>query len=311
VVWLARRFPLDAGHRLRHLGIHIFGALTFALLRFGAMSAIRPVIVGAEPGAPINWWLSAQNRFLWDLDWCLMVYAAIVCVSHAFGYYHEAGARQLDAARLETRLVEARLKTLESELHPHFLFNTLHAISTLVHRDRDAADRMISRLSDLLRITFDRSGAATVALKEEIDFLRKYIDIEQIRFQDRLRVTMEIDPDTLDAEVPRMIMQPLVENALMHGLERPGHSSAIHIAAGREDDRLWLQVRDSGSGPRELTQTTVRTGTGLANTRGRLDLLYPGRHRVRLTREDGGQMVRIDIPFAPVRDSGGPLRAVS
>ena len=310
VVWLARRFPLDAGHRLRHLGIHVAGALTFALARFGAMTGARMLILGADYGTAMNW-VSAQNRFLVDLDLCLMLYAAIVGVSHAFGYYHEAGQRQVDAARLQTHLIDARLKTLESELHPHFLFNTLHAISTLVHRDRDAADRMISRLSDLLRITFDRSGAPTVSLKEEMDFLQKYIDIEQIRFQDRLRVRIDVDPETLDAEVPRMIMQPLVENALTHGLAQPGEAGEIHVTAGREDDRLWLQVRDNGRSTGGQSMPNVRTGIGLSNTRGRLELLYPGRHRLRFTRTDAGLTVRLDIPFSLVHDSGGPLRTVS
>ena len=156
-----------------------------------------------------------------QLDWSLMVYAVIVGVSHAVAYYHEAQERKLKAAHLETRLIEARLKTLEAELHPHFLFNTLHAISTLVHRDPESADRMISRLSDLLRITFDRSGEPKVSLKEEMDFLQKYLDIEQTRFQDRLTVHVNVEPDALDGEVPRMILQPLVENAIKHGIARP------------------------------------------------------------------------------------------
>ena len=148
-----------------------------------------------------------------------MTYAAIVgtqlraratIVSHRRA---RSGPRNLEA-----RLAEARLKTLEAELHPHFLFNTLHAISTLVHSQPESADRMISRLSDLLRITFARSGAARVPLQEELEFLQKYLEIEQTRFQDRLTVSYEIDPDTLDAEVPRLILQPLVENAIKHGI---------------------------------------------------------------------------------------------
>ena len=143
--------------------------------------------------------------------------------------------------------MEARLKTLEAELHPHFLFNTLHAISTLVHTDPEAADRMISRLSDLLRLTFDRSGAAGVPLKEELEFLQKYLEIEQIRFQDRLTVNFDIDPDTLDTDVPRMILQPLVENAIKHGIapaERPGPGADLGEEAGGQGlDRSARQWR--------------------------------------------------------------------
>ena len=173
-----------------------------------------------------------------------MVYAAIVGVSHAIAYYYETQERKLKEAQLETRLMEAQLKTLQAQLHPHFLFNTLHAISTLVHRDPEAADRMISRLSDLLRITFDRSGDAKITLKEEIEFLQKYLDIEQTRFPDRLVVRVEIDPDVLDAEVPQ-------HDSAAAGRERDQarHRAAAPIAgtcrssAGRIDDTLWMEVR--------------------------------------------------------------------
>ncbi len=153
-------------------------------------------------------------------------------------YYHSLRREKLKEAQLETRLMEARLKTLEAELHPHFLFNTLHAISALLHRDPEDADRMISRLSDLLRITLDRSGAATIPLKDEIEFLQKYLDIERTRFQDRLTVRVQIDPDALDAEVPRMILQPLAENALKHGI-------ASRVGAGTVADRCRTQRRPS------------------------------------------------------------------
>src|SRR4029078_2028087 len=180
-------------------------------------------------------------------------------------YYHESQERKLKAAQLETKLVEARLKTLEAELHPHFLFNTLHAISTLVHRDPESADRMISRLSDLLRITFDRTGEPKVSLKEEIDFLQKYLDIEQTRFQDRLTVHVKVDPDALDGEVPRMILQPLVENAIKHGIAGRHGGNQIHVAAGREGDRLWMQVRDNGGGLQVRPLKALRNGRRFAN----------------------------------------------
>ena len=147
---------------------------------------------GGKPAAGVAWSdLHAAPPASRISTASLMVYAAIVGVSHAIAYYHESQERKLKSAQLETRLIEARLKTLEAELHPHFLFNTLHAISTLVHRDPESADRMISRLSDLLRITFDRTGEPKVSLKDEIDFLQKYLDIEQTRFQDRLTVQRE------------------------------------------------------------------------------------------------------------------------
>jgi signal transduction histidine kinase len=313
VVWLARRFPLDAGNRLRHLAVHAAAALLFALVRFAGLTGVKLLLYSGEINSPaVSWWVYAQREFLWQLDWCLMVYAAIVGTSHALAYYHESQARKLKEAQLETRLVEARLKTLEAELHPHFLFNTLHAISTLVHRDPESADRMISRLSDLLRITFDRSGDATVSLKEEIEFLQKYLDIEQTRFQDRLTVSVDVDPEVLDADVPRMILQPLVENAMKHGIAQSAGSGHVHISAAREDDRLWMQVRDNG-GALQARLNKLRTGMGLSNTRARLEVLYPRRHRLDFAELDGGLAVRVEIPFHRAGDTaaGTSARAAS
>jgi len=298
VVAVTRRFRLDGEHRLRALGVHAVAALTFAVVRFIGMLGVR-FLLWSNGGKPewVGAWTFLQRQFLLDLDWCLMVYAGIVAVSHAIAYYSDSQERKVKEARLETRLIEARLNALQAELHPHFLFNTLHAISTLIHRDPEAADRMISRLSDLLRITFDRSGEAKVTLKEEIEFLQKYLDIEQTRFPDRLTVRVEIDPDTLDAEVPRMILQPLVENAIKHGIAPRTDRGHVQIVAGRQEDTLWMEVRDNGGGLHGGTLTKLRTGVGLSNTRARLQCLYAGQHRLEFSDRHGGLAVRVEIPF--------------
>jgi len=307
IVWMARRFPFDTGHKIRALSAHGGGALTFAFVHFVGMTSIR-FLLWSDGGkySSVPWSRYLQNRFLEQLDWSLMVYAVIVGVSHAVAFYHESQERKLKAAQLETRLVEARLKTLEAELHPHFLFNTLHAISTLVHRDPDAADRMISRLSDLLRITFDRTGEPKVSLKEEIDFLQKYLDIEQTRFQDRLTVHVNVEPDALDGEVPRMILQPIVENAIKHGIAGRHGGNQIQITAGRDGDRLWMQVRDNGGGLQVRTLQALRTGVGLSNTRARLDCLYGRHYRLEFSDKHGGLSVLIAIPFQRVAPAGQP-----
>ncbi len=213
------------------------------------MMAVRVTLWPNAGKVPTVAWTSfIQRLYLTNLDWALMTYTSIIGLSYALAYYRESQERSLRAAHLETRLVEARLRTLEAELHPHFLFNTLHAISTLVHSNPDAADRMISRLSDLLRLTFDRSGEPGVSLQEELAFLQKYLEIEQTRFQDRLTVRFNIDPETLDAEVPRMILQPLVENAIKHGVSpRAGHG-LIQISAERRNGSLSIEVADNGVG---------------------------------------------------------------
>jgi len=304
VVWASRRFPFDSGHRLRALLAHAIGALTFAAACFVGMIGVRFLIWengGKWIGA--TWAQFFQRHIFEQLDWSLMVYAVIVGVSHAVAFYHESQGRKLKAAQLETRLVEARLKTLEAELHPHFLFNTLHAISTLVHRDPESADRMISRLSDLLRITFDRSGEPKVSLKEEIEFLQKYLDIEQTRFQDRLSVSVAIDPDAFDGEVPRMILQPIVENAIKHGIAGRHGGDHVQISAGlsrasdSESIRLWMSVHDNGGGLQVRTLRALRTGVGLSNTRARLDCLYGRLYRLEFSDKDGGLSVLIEIPF--------------
>jgi two-component system, LytTR family, sensor kinase len=311
VVWAARRFPLDTGHKWRAVAAHTAGAFTFAAAHFLGLMSVRLLLwpdAGKWSGA--TWAQFIQRRIFDQLDWSLMVYAVIVGVSHAVAYYHEIQERKLKAAHLETRLMEARLKTLEAELHPHFLFNTLHAISTLVHRDPESADRMISRLSDLLRITFDRSGEPRVSLKEEMDFLQKYLDIEQTRFQDRLTVHVDVEAEALDGEVPRMILQPLVENAIKHGIAGRGGGDHVRISAGRDRDRLWMQVRDNGAGLQVRTLKALRTGVGLSNTRARLECLYGRHYRLEFSDKHGGLSVLIEIPFQRVPAAGGSPAAV-
>jgi two-component system LytT family sensor kinase len=307
IVWAARRFPLDTGRRVRALAVHTGGALLFSCAHLTGLLGVRFLLWtngGKNPNA--TWAQYFQRRSFEQLDWSLMVYAVIVGVSHAVAYYHELQERKLKAAQLETRLIEARLKTLEAELHPHFLFNTLHAISTLVHRDPESADRMISRLSDLLRITFDRSGEPKVSLKEEMDFLQKYLDIEQTRFQDRLTVHVNVEPEAFDGEVPRMILQPLVENAIKHGIAGRSGGDNVQITAGREGDRLWMQVRDNGAGLQVGTLKALRTGVGLSNTRARLDCLYGRHYRLEFSDKHGGLSVLIEIPFQRVTVAGPP-----
>ena len=295
---LAARVRLDSEKWLPALAMHALAALMFSLLHTAFMLAVRGLLwpdLRLMPAAEaLNF---AQSTYLRNLDWTLVTYAAVVGLSCALDYYREAQARRLNAAHLETRLMEARLKTLEAELHPHFLFNTLHAISTLVHTDPEAADRMISRLSDLLRLTFDRSGAAGVPLTEELEFLQKYLEIEQIRFQDRLAVRFDIEAEALDVEVPRMILQPLVENAIKHGVAPKSGQGLVQISARRTDQHIWIEVRDNGVGLTSKARARFTSGVGLSNTRARLDCLYGSKHRLDFTEADGGLAVQLSIPL--------------
>ena len=279
---------------------HTLLALCFSLTHCAGMIAVHYGIylTSFEGKAPAMWWVSfAQRVFLQNLDWSLMVYTTVVGLSYALTYYREAQTRAIKEAQLETRLVEARLRTLEAELHPHFLFNTLHAISSLVHTNPDAADRMISRLSDLLRITFDRSGSPGISLQEELEFLQKYLEIEQTRFHDRLTVRFDIDPDTLDAEVPRLILQPLVENAIKHGVSPKPGDGLVQIQSRRHGDKLWVEVSDNGVGLSAGARARLRSGVGLSNTRDRLDVMYGPAHSIEFSDGSKGLAVRLEIPF--------------
>jgi two-component system, LytTR family, sensor kinase len=294
---MAARFRLDSDRWLRAIAIHAGAAVAFSIIHVAAMLAVRVVLWPDMLQMPAARWVSyAQDQYLRNLDWSLVTYALVVGLSYALGYYRESQARALKEAYLESSLMEARLKTLEAELHPHFLFNTLHAISTLVHTDPESADRMISRLSDLLRLTFDRSGAAGVPLKEELEFLQKYLEIEQIRFQDRLSVKFDIDPETLDTEVPRMILQPLVENAIKHGIGPRSGQGLVQISARKQDDKIWIEVRDNGVGLSRNARVRFNNGVGLSNTRARLECLYGAEQRLDFAEGDSGLSVQMLIP---------------
>ncbi len=296
---IARRFPLDAPGWPRALAVHALTAIGFSIVHLGAMIGMRAILWPGRmfPGYGGSWTSAVQRIYLMNLDWALMTYSAIVGASYALGYYRESRARAIRAANLETRLVQARLKTLEAELHPHFLFNTLHAISTLVHTQPEAADRMISRLSDLLRITFSRSDAACVSLHEELEFLQKYLEIEQTRFQDRLTVEYDIDPDTLDAEVPRLILQPLVENAIKHGVSLQIGPGIVSVGSRRDNERLCLTVRDNGVGLTGATRARLHGGVGLSNTRDRLKCLYGADQSLDFLESAPGLTVEMRLPF--------------
>ncbi len=223
------------------------------------------------------------------------VYWALVSIVNALRYYRSAEERGRRAALLEARLADAKLQALRMQLHPHFLFNTLNAISTLVHKDPDAADEMIVNLSELLRVALDTTEQE-ITLRREFDFLDRYLEIQQVRYGDRLRVEKEIDASALDGLVPTFILQPLVENALRHGIEPEASAGVIALSARREGPDLRLTVRNTGVPGRQPGRE--QQGIGIANTRGRLQALYGDRARLTLSSSsDGGFSAELLIPF--------------
>lgn len=295
ISWLARRFAIERRSWLRSLLVHLPASLFFSILKmvieFQALRQLDPP--------------SAQRYPVLQFPSTLFTYWAILGAIYAFDYYRKFRAHELKASQLEARLAQAQLQALKMQLHPHFLFNTLHAISSLMHRDVEAADRMLARLSDLLRLTLESAGAQEVTLRQELEFLDRYLEIEQMRFRDRLRVKQEIAPETLDARVPNFILQPLVENAIRHGIAPHAAPGLIEILASRRGDQLELQVRDNGAGLPDGNHAPLKEGIGLANTRARLEQLYGTDHHFELSNAaTGGLLVRILIPFQAEPDKG-------
>ncbi len=290
---LARRFSLGDKQWSLNLITHLAASALFSI---GWMALRALVEVGlTRGGAAAVTFLAAFNRALvTTFFYNLLIYWVIISVGYAFDYYRKFNERELRAAELEKRLTEARLQALQMQLNPHFLFNTLHAISSLMHIDVEAADRMLARLSDLLRHALESTDTQEVPLREELDFLARYAEIEQTRFGDRLKIEMKIAPDTLDALVPNLVLQPLLENAVRHGIEPHARAGRIEISARREGNSLRLEVRDNGGG----LEGKVVEGIGLANTRARLKQLYGARQSFVLANgADSGVVVSVILPF--------------
>jgi two-component system LytT family sensor kinase len=297
MIWLARRYRFERHTWRRAAVVHLMGVIAFTFAHALITVSIREPLIAAFGWRTQRWWFEFQQLFFLNFDWEMMTYWAVVGVSHALDYRGEAQERALTAAQFEARLAEARLQSLQRQLHPHFLFNTLHTISALMHRDIDAADAMLARLSDLLRLTLERLRVQEIPLKEELEFLEKYLEIERTRFGDRLTVVMEIEPNALDVNVPTLILQPLVENAIRHGIAPRIAGGRLQIVARRTGTRLWLMVRDNGPGLSKAKLDAFTQGVGVSNTRSRLEHLYPGAHKFDFQQpSDGGLAVTIEIP---------------
>lgn len=280
----------------RTAGIHLGAAFVFAFAY---------VVLRALVGQAHSWLIEEEVTFaevfrplfFKTFPFNLLIYGVIVSVSHAVDYYRKYHERTVQALELEKHLTEARLQSLLRQLKPHFLFNALNGISSLMYSDVAAADRMLIKLSELLRMTMSQSGAPLAPLRTEIAFLECYLGIEQIRFRDRLDVQMDIDPSTMDAQVPSLILQPLVENAIRHGIEPQVRRGLITIRSTRDGDSLVLSVTDNGGGM--PPGGFKREGIGVANSRARLLELYGDAQRFEMTNQpEGGLCVRLTFPLA-------------
>lgn len=292
VLSLARRFPLRS---IRNIALHLFLSLFFSALQVAIHSLIDQLWIHQTFSSDT---VATTFRlfFARTYHFGLLVYGLIVVARDALERYKN---QQVNASQLEARLAEAQLQALRSRLQPHFLFNTLNTIASLMHQDVQSADRMIIRLSELLRLTLASNVEQEIPLKQELEFLAKYIEIEQERFRDRLKVRMEVEPEVLDAAVPSFLLQPIVENSIRHGMAASRDGGLIEIRAGRKNGLLHLQVIDNGKG---IADQEVREGIGLSHTRMRLEQIYGNRFEFHLKPgRERGTDVQITIPFLEKR----------
>ena len=295
VLWLSRRYCIQRHNWLRRAAVHFLFSLILSSVLL-ALHYLALMVIFEMTGS-----ISAFRvfRFVYlNLEKWLLVYWTILLMSHAFSYYNSYRKGELKASELRTQLVQSQLEALKMQVHPHFLFNTLHSISALLSKDTDGARRMITRLGDFLRLTLENSGSMEVTLQQEIEFLNGYLEIERIRFQDRLTTDIRVDPEVLDVRVPNLILQPIVENAMRHAIGN-STSGRVEVTAAPRNGVLRIEVKDNGPGieAERLLDSRRGKGLGLANTQARLAGLYgPAARFEMLNNPTGGLVVALEIP---------------
>jgi two-component system LytT family sensor kinase len=301
IVWLVNWVSLMSRRRALSRALLLVVGVAVAMGVSTVLFIIRSRLLRG-PGGPHPRWYGGifRGEFAGDL----IVYAAVLGAAFARNYFIQAQARlnetrelQAQTAQLQARLAEAQLDALRMQLNPHFLFNTLNAISTLVERDPRGVRRMIARLSELLRHTLEESREQEISVERELALLQRYLDIMEVRFGERLRVTLDIDDNVRDALVPNLVLQPLVENALKHGVDEIEGVGTVEVSAKRAGEDVVLSVRDNGPGP-VARQRASNGGVGLRNTVARLNQLYgPAQHFELRGAEGGGTVARMRIPY--------------
>ncbi|HEX8367390.1 MAG TPA: histidine kinase [Pyrinomonadaceae bacterium] len=289
VLWLGYLFPVTRKNLWRNLFLHlIFSVVSGIIQHFSYNSGVWMFGLSTPGNVRANFFNFAL--MLNFISSSMVRYATIIAIQQAYFYFQESQERAF-------RLQQAELEVLKMQMHPHFFFNTLNAISALIYRSPKEADRTITQLSDLFRISLKKDKAEEVSLKEELEFLQAYLQIHQTLMGSRLEVLWKIEPETLDSLVPNLILQPLVENAVQHGIAPLEKGGQIEISSRRSNDRLLLRVRDTGRG---LATDKIKTGgVGLSNTQARLKNLYADAHRFEIAAlpDGGGTSINLEIPF--------------
>jgi two-component system, LytTR family, sensor kinase len=303
IVSLARRLPIRSQNRTRPILTHAVVSVLFSLLHLLLLTifvmlitkwtgAVSPELTGglAKNLIPEGWRIY-RMAFTLDFHIGVLVYWSILVVYQAL----DSSRR---AAQLKTQLATAQLDALKMQLHPHFLFNTLNSITALLHQDVEAADEMIGELGNFLRMTLKNQGGNEVELQEELKFLNSYLQIQKVRFQDKLGVTFSVQPETLDARVPNLILQPIVENSIRYGISPRKDPGQIEVRAWKDNGRLHIQILDDGPGISGNGNENPKEGIGLSNVRSRLEQLYGADYVFQLSnRAQGGLSVKLEIAF--------------
>ena len=295
-IWLANRIPLERGDWRRRITIHAVASILFSVVWMVLRAVLAAAVELTPERTPLGFWTAFSYALVATFFFNVLIYWVVVSVAHTIRFYRRDRERELRTAELETRLAQARLQALQMQLNPHFLFNTLHAISSLMHKDVEAADRMLIRLGDLLRYALESTDEQEVPLRRELDFLDRYVEIEQTRFGDRLTITKEIEPETLDAVLPNLLLQPIIENAIQHGIEPHARRGHIVLKSAREGNAMRLEIRNNGDGLPGGTKP--QEGVGISNSRARLQQLYGDQGQFRLANApEGGLIVSIVVPW--------------
>lgn len=309
ILWLARRFRIERQSWQQGVLIHIGAGLFFSLFQPLLQATVKYSGLGGDL-RPRPFSVILFQLLLTKYHINLLIYGVMIGISQAVEYYRIYRDRERKVAQLEALLAQAELSALKMQLHPHFLFNALNSLSDLIDRDGQAANKMVARLGDFLRLTLQSSASQEISLAQEVEFLQNYLEIESIRFEDRLRVRVEIAPETLSAQVPTLILQPIVENAIRHGISQRETDGYVEILARRNHQTLTLQVRDNGPGlsVHNSSENPAKNGLGIMNTQARLQNLYGELHRFEMVNApEGGLIVTLEIPFATQQRYEGVL----
>jgi two-component system LytT family sensor kinase len=300
VLWLGKRFPFERATWISSLAVHVPTSVVVSAAQLFVAELVSQSL-SPEPLKLYDAFREIQRTVAVYFHMNLLTYWAVLGVGYGHEYYRKFRDREMRAVQLQSQLAEAQLQALKMQLHPHFLFNAFNTISSLMHRSVDEADRVLAVLGDLLRYSLQNVGVQEVALSEELEFLKQYLEIEHARFGDRLRVQFDVDPEVLDDKLPNLILQPLVENSVRYAVASRANGGSIEISARRDRNSLQIRIVDDGPGlPAGFNLQTSR-GIGLRNSAARMEQLYGEEQKFELaSRSPNGLQITITLPLRPL-----------